>query len=190
MMSSMSSTTRPSRKVFAILAVLLLFLTMVGVTISTTQVIMVGSAPPAPGLLTVDERTYYEFVAPRLDRLVDEVDEVVEMVNRKSRDLIALSLSQERIQTLTDEIITFANENGIPERFQSAHTEIVEGTTTLAGTFGEAKSVLRRLNFSKMSTLIERFNIAAEELHSAQEHLHGVAGSHDAKPSDMRGNIT
>ena len=183
----MSSIPRRPRQLVAAMVMLLLIITMVGVTISSIQSITVGPARPATGLLTVDERTYYEFVAPRLDRLVEEVDDVVELVNRKSRDLIALSLSERRIETLTNEIATYAQDHGVPERFREVHDEMIGGTTALIDTFGDAKSALSRLKFSKMTMLIDAFNNAANELHRAQDHLHTLAGTQDAEQSDTRG---
>lgn len=186
----MSIAARSRRRLIAAVATILLCLTMVGVTLSTTRIIPVEPAPPASGHLTVDERTYYEFVAPRLDRIVEEVDDVVVMVNRKSRDFLALSLSETRIETLTTEITDFARDHGVPERFRPLHADIVSGTSTMFATFGEAKSALRRLNFSKMSTLIDEFNNAADELHRAQEALRQLVGSPEANPSDMQGTTT
>lgn len=179
-----TSFTDPSvhRRRIAFVASLLLLLTMLGVIWSTTGSIQVGPARPAVASLSVDERTYYEYVAPRLDRLVDEVDVVVGMVNTKSRDIIALQLSGNRIETLTDEITAYADEHGVPERFRPVHEEIISGTDTITGTFAEAKSALRRLNFSKMATLIDAFNNAATELHHAQDQLLALAGSTDAAP--------
>ncbi|HWV24979.1 MAG TPA: hypothetical protein VNZ58_12380 [Thermomicrobiales bacterium] len=186
----MSSFPQFRRRPIAIMAVFLLAMTMIGVVMSTTQSIIVNPADPAPSQLSVDERTYYEYVAPRLDRLVEEVDQVVEKANRKSRDLIALSLSEARIDTLTDEIMTFAEENGVPERFRPIHEEIVNGTTSMIDTFGQAKSALSRLNFSRMPALLQEFNDAAAELHSAQDGMYDVTGQPEAPSTNMQGSTT
>src|SRR5699024_1094167 len=98
------------------------------------------------------------------------------MVKGKSRDIIALTLSGERIESLTDEINAFADEHGVPERFRPIHQEITGGTGTIVGIFDQAKSALRNLDFSKMPALIDTFNAAADDLHDAQAHLQTAAG--------------
>lgn len=169
-----------SRKPMLISMVLLLVLTILGVTRSTISDIALDNAGPASQTLSVDERTYYEFVAPRLDRLVIEVDAVAKMAKGKSRDIIALTISGDRIQQLTDEIEEFGEMNGVPARFGSVHRLIKDGTDTVTYTFGEARSALRRFNFSRMPALITKFDDAADTLHLAQDQMTTLVGSETA----------
>jgi len=174
------SHPRVSRKPILVSLILLLALTIVGVTRSTVSDITLDNPKSSARTLSVDERTYYEFVAPRLDRLVVEVDAVAKMANGKSRDIIALTVSGDRIQELTDEIVEFGETNGVPARFRSVHQLIMGGTDTVTYTFGEARSALRRFDFSKMSTLITKFNDAAATLHLAQDQMTTLVGSKTA----------
>ena len=174
----------PQRRTLTFALAALLVMTTIGVSISTASDISLDAPPPASQALSVDERSYYEFVAPRLDRLVVEVDEVVTMVDGKSRDIIALTVHGDRIEELTDEIVTFGEEHGIPPRFDDVHGLIVSGTDTVTYTFGEARLALRRFNFSKMTTLVSEFDAAAQTLHRAQDQMMTVVGITPAQQHD------
>jgi hypothetical protein len=120
------------------------------------------------------------FVALRLDRLVLEVDRVAELVNGKSRDVIALTISADRIETLSEAIIEFGEQHGVPERFGKVHQSILQSTDTLTFAFGEARSALSRFNFSAMTVLVPQFSDAARMLHLAQEEMTSIADSDSA----------
>lgn len=175
---------RTSRSPYITLAVLLLVLlvTVVGVTVSTAshidlQPVMRSSTSG----LTKEESAYYQYVAPRLDRLVSEVDDVVVMVDGKSRDIIALSVSGARIEQLADEIMTYGNDHGVPRRFADIHARIVDATNTATFTFGQARQALRSFDFSGMTGLVGEFQAAAEALHQAQDALRAYGdGKEDA----------
>lgn len=167
---------RADRNSVTMSIIVLLVVTMIGVSISTASHISLKDAQPASAVLTVDERTYYEFVAPRLDRLVAEIDDVVTMVDGKSRDILALTFSGDRIEELKNEILNFGETNGIPSRFADVHKLVVSGTEQVTYTFGEARAALRRFNFSQMAMLVTQFNHAADTLHLAQDHMMSVVG--------------
>jgi hypothetical protein len=179
------TSSRPANRqpiLFSLLVLLLV--TMVGVSISTASDIAIGEARPASRNLSVDERTYYEFVAPRLDRVVVEVDNVVSMVDGKSRDIVALTVSGDRIEELTDDIVGFGATNGVPSRFADVHRLIVGGTESVTYTFDEARKALRRFNFSQMTTLVSQFDSGARTLHLAQEQMLAVVGIDPALRAD------
>ena len=155
---------------------LLLVVTIIGVAMSTASHISLHDPHPSSAVLTVDERTYYEFVAPRLDRLVDEINDVVTMVDGKSRDILALTISGNRIEDLRDDILNFGETNGVPQKFVDVHELVVSATEQVTYTFDEARAALRRFNFSQMTTLVTQFNHAAETLHLAQDHMMSLVG--------------
>lgn len=179
---SMSRPTAqtPSRRPALIGLMLLLLVTVVSVSKVTVEDIDLGEAAPPSASLTVDEETYYRFVAPRLDRMVVEVDRLAEMVNGKSRDIIELTISANRIETLSEAIVEFGEENGVPERFGYVHHRILQSTGTFAYAFDEARSALSRFDFSGMTVLVPQFNDAAHMLHLAQEEMTSIAGSDSA----------
>lgn len=160
--------------------VALLLIGSIGVMITTASDINLGAAGPVSGL-TEDESTYYAYVAPRLDRLVAEVDDVVTMVEGKSRDIVALTVGGNRIETLSREIAIFGEEHGVPERFRPVHASIISATNTTSHTFGQARKALRTFDFSVMSGLVTELKTAADELHDAQGELQAIArGTKDA----------
>lgn len=121
--------------------------------------------------LSLDEEAYYEYVSPRLDRLVVEVDLTREMVETKSRDIVALTRAGNVIDTLTDEIRTYGEDNGVPPRFAELHSRLMDASSTVTTTFDEARTALRTFNFSGMSDLVVGFTAAADEFNACQEDL-------------------
>lgn len=121
--------------------------------------------------LSLDEEAYYEYVSPRLDRLVVEVDLTREMVETKSRDIVALTRAGNVIDTLTDEIRTYGEDNGVPPRFAELHSRLMDASTTVTTTFDEARTALRTFDFSGMSDLVVGFTAAADEFNACQEDL-------------------
>lgn len=176
-MTTPPATPNTNIRIVGIVFSLLLIMTMLGVSLSTASDLGLGEAGPVTTELNLDERTYYEYVAPRLDRLILEVDDVVILVDGKSRDIIALTVSGERIDSLTTEIIDFGEENEVPRRFANIHRLTVNGSETVDYTFDEAKSALRRFNFSEMITLVSKFNDAADTLHQAQDEMRSIVGT-------------
>jgi hypothetical protein len=169
-----------NRRPILISIFILLLVTALGVAMSTASNIALGEPKPASQTLTVDERTYYEFVAPRLDRLVVEIDGVVTMVEGKSRDILALTISGDRIEALTDEIVGYGEAHGVPSRFASVHDLIVGGTTDVTYIFDQARAALRRFDFSRITTLVSHFDSAAQTIHLAQFHMMTVVGTESA----------
>lgn len=126
------------------------------------------------GELTVDEEAYYEYVAPRLELLVVEVEATREMVETKSRDILALTRAGTVIETLTGEIRTYGEENGVPAKFADVHVEILEASRTVNFTFEEARTALRTFNFSGMSDLVVGFGDAADAFTSSRNELNAL----------------
>lgn len=124
--------------------------------------------------LTAEEEAYYEYVAPRLDMLVTEVDATREMVETKSRDILALTRAGTVIETLTDEIVTYGEENGVPPKFASVHEKILAASDTVNFTFDQAKTALRTFNFSGMSDLVVGFSGAADAFTASRNDLQAL----------------
>lgn len=121
--------------------------------------------------LTIDEEAYYEYVAPRLEMLVTEVDATREMVETKSRDIMALTRAGTVIETLTSEIQVYGDENGVPPKFAEVHDQILDASDTVNFTFGEARTALRTFNFSGMSDLVVGFTDAADAFTASRDEL-------------------
>lgn len=164
-----------SQPTVALVLAALILTSAVGVIVSTAQDLHLEPAADASHL-TEEESAYYEYVVPRLDRLVTEVDDVVEMVDEKSRDIIALTISGSRIEELTGEIVAFGESQGVPDRFADIHETILEATDTATYTFDQARKALRSFDFSRMTGLVAEFKAAASGLHEAQDALTAFSG--------------
>lgn len=129
----------------------------------------------ADGLdLSVDEEAYYEYVSPRLERLVTEVAVTREMVETKSRDIVALTRAGSIIDTLTTDIRGYGEANGVPSKFSDVHARILEASDTVIYTFDEARTALRTFNFSAMSGLVVGFGNAADAFVACQDDLEAL----------------
>lgn len=166
---------RASHRAVLLILTALLVLGSLTVMISTVEVVELGVADSATGLNEA-ESAYYEYVAPRLDRLVTEVDDVVVMVEGKSRDILALTISGSRIEDLASEITSYGVAHGVPGRFQNVHATIKRSTDTATFTFDQARESLRTFDFSRMSGLVTDFQDAASGLHTAQAEMETIAG--------------
>ena len=173
-MKETSTTSISRRPVLFVLALLLAF-SSIAVMVTTAEDIVLRSADEVEGLSDA-ETAYYEYVAPRLDRLVTEVDDVVVMVEEKSRDVLALTISGRRIEELTDEIAEYGEQNGVPDRFQGVHASVLDATETATYTFDQARESLRTFEFSRMTGLVHDFKNAANGLHQAQAEMESIAG--------------
>lgn len=127
--------------------------------------------------LSVDEEAYYEYVAPRLEMLVTEVDATREMVETKSRDIMSLTRAGTVIETLTGEIREYGITNVVPEKFEDVHERILKASGTVNATFDEARTALRTFNFSSMSGLVVGFTGAADEFTACNNDLHALVAT-------------
>lgn len=172
--------SRPSP--FRPLIILVTFLLIGGIVTATValQTVEVREIDVDIAELSVDEEAYYEYVAPRLDMLVIEVDATREMVETKSRDIMALTRAGTIIETLTGEIQAFGNEHGVPPKFAGVHAQILTASDTVNFTFEEARTALRTFNFTRMSDLVVGFASAADEFTASRNDLQAlVPGGYD-----------
>lgn len=159
-------------------ALVVLAIILIGGLITATVSLQTVSVPEFQSdavSLSVDEQAYYEFVAPRLEMLVTQTEATREMVASKSRDLISLTRAGTVIETLTDEIRAYGEDNEVPDRFTSVHDRIMAASETVNATFGEARTAIRTFNFSKMAGLVTGFNFAADEFIASNEELAALA---------------
>lgn len=145
-------------------------------TIVATQTVDVQELDYDGGNLGLDEEAYYEYVAPRLNMIVSEVNATVEMVETKSRDIIRLTRAGNTIETLTAEIRAYGEENGVPPRFAEVHARMLDASDTVNFTFGEARHALRTFQFSGMRDLVVNFKQAATEFNECKAELDELTG--------------
>lgn len=138
------------------------------------QTVVIDEIDVDSGALSLDEEAYYEYVAPRLDSLVTEVNATRDMVESKSRDILSLTRAGSVIETLTGEIKAYGDENGVPEKFADVHSRILAASDTVNFTFDQARAALRTFNFSGMTELVSGFGLAADEFTASRDELHAL----------------
>jgi len=166
----------------AVVVAILLVLTWVGVSLSTGTTIPLTAPTTTTQTFTVDEATYYEYVAPRLERLVKETDSVVELVRNRSRNVISLSVHGNRIDTLAADIRAFGSTHPVPARFAAIHQQILDGTEEATSAIADAKSALQRFDFSGIPQLIPQFEAGSETLHAAWDAMTAVTNATPVAP--------
>jgi hypothetical protein len=174
---------RSIRSIAVTIVALLLVLTGVGVSLSTGTAIPLASPTTTSQTFTVDEATYYEYVAPRLERLVKETDNVVELVRTRSRNVIALSVHGNRIDTLASDIRAYGTTHPVPARFAAVHQQILDGTKKATSAIADAKTALRRFDFSGIPQLIPQFEAGSETLHTAWDAMTAIANATPVAPA-------
>lgn len=157
-------------KFTAVLAVLVLLGSFVTFLVAF-QDVTVGPIDVSDAGLSLDEEAYYEYVAPRLDVLVEEINTTVELVETKSRDFVKLSRAGNTIETLTAEIRAYGEESGVPPRFAAVHDHILDASTTINESMDAARKALLSFKFSGMADLIESFKASANEFVDCQSEL-------------------
>lgn len=155
-----------------VLTIIALLLVGASVTFAgALQDVSIGTVDGSDTGLSLDEQAYYEYVAPRLEVLVNEVNITAEMVEGKSRDLIALTRAGNTIDTLTSEIRSYGETHTVPPRFADLHARILGASDTVTSTFDEARKALRTFNFSSMRGLVQSFTTAATEFNACKDEL-------------------
>lgn len=183
----MGNAKQTSRSIGLIMAALMV-LTAVGVTLSTVADIDLGTTTTGEIELTPDEAAYYEYVSPRVDALVVEMTSVSEMVDVKSRNVVALAVAGNKIERLSDEIRTWAQDHPVPDRFAAVHQELAAAIDTATGTFGAARTALTTGNFSRMTDLVPEFHGATDALYNVQRELATLTGHDIATPPANAGS--
>lgn len=192
----------PRARTMVIVGVMVI-LTAVGVVVSATSP---GLLPPAetPGAnLSVDEAAYYEYVAPRLDKLLVELDAVIQLTDNRSRDVVALGVRAARIEQLIDQIRSYGDTSGIPERFGAIDDDMRQHMTNVLDVISEARHVLTTFDFARLPGLSDAFGKAFAGLTTDRDRLqHLVAegnaplvhsrsrGPYDGKWPMMRYHVT
>lgn len=166
--------TRSVRSTAIALILLLVALGGIVTTIGALNSVDVETIDIHSQTLSVDEEAYYEYVSPRLDRLVTEVTATEKMVEEKSRDIVSLTRAGNVIDTLTSEIRTYGEENGVPELFADVHEQILSASDVVTDTFDQARAALRSFDFSQMSSLVDGFGEAADQFSESQTQLEAL----------------
>lgn len=110
-------------------------------------------------------------MVPRLDRLIQESTAVSNLVDGRSRDVLALSRHGSRITGLTNAIAQWDSSNQVPGRFRSAHASLLASADELETLIGEARRSLMSFDFSKMRDLVPRFDKATATIQAVREAL-------------------
>lgn len=158
-----------------IVPLILAILTGFGIVLSATTVGTLPAIAPPAGNVPVDEATYYKYVAPRLDRLLTELEAVQKLTDDRSRDVVSLGLHAKRIETLADQIRAVPV---VPTSMSELHTNILESLDSVTDTIASARSSLLRFDFTQMPTLSDNFKLAISQLSEYRSDLEISVADH------------
>lgn len=133
------------------------------------------STSPPPGL-SADEQAFYAFVAPRLARISAESEELVDLAEERSRNLLELQTRGERIDEGAQEIDDYVSAHGVPDRFAAAHHQYRQGIAGIRAGMEEARTGFLRFDWDRVAAAVDRFTEGADDLAAALEALHRAAG--------------
>jgi hypothetical protein len=175
----MPELSRPGNRpgFLLVIIVAMLVVTWIGVSLSTATRVTLGPPEQTAQTFSVDEAAYYEFVAPRLERLVQETDSVLELVKNRSRNVFSLNVHGNRINRLAAEIKAFGETHPVPERFAAIHKQIIEGSEYATIAISDAESALQRFDFSDIPHLIPQFEDGSRLLHQSWDGLRVIANA-------------
>ena len=123
-------------------------------------------SPPPTGKLTADELAYYEYVSPRVRELAEVTEELEELGEERSRNLVAIQLHGARMTTLVREIKKFREEHGTPARFLKVDQSFEKGADLTTMAMQEAQRGLFAFDWDRVAGAVETFdrgNAAFEE---------------------------
>ena len=150
----------------------LILLTMVGVSL----------APLSTGTPSADgsgDSEFRAFMEPRLAVLLASVQDVEDMVQERSRNILALRAESQRIETIITEIEAYLEEGDIPawgalviEHFRAGSAQVLEAIDA-------ANGALRTFDFSSIPSMVPVFSEGRFEIDTALRTLrdHSVGGS-------------
>lgn len=121
--------------------------------------------------LTPAEQAYLAFMAPRLDRLIDETTSVSSLVDERSRNIIALRGHGNRIAALTTDIIGWDDDKEVPAAFLASHELLLTTAGQLDALIDEAEGALLRLDFAHIGDMIPRFDSAVAAAQTVRDTL-------------------
>ncbi len=167
-----SFTAHPPRRPVLLGAVALLCLAVSLVTYLALQGFLTASVDPgtpAPSVpdLTMDERAYYDFVAPRLRELSAETHALRDAAASKSRNLVDIRVRGERVRGLVREINGYTEKTGTPARFAAAAIAYRAGAEDALVAMREAQQGFMRLDWDRVATAVPRFSDGTEQLDAA-----------------------
>jgi hypothetical protein len=135
----------------------------------------VGTVPAAAVDLSPEERTYYDFVAPRLRELAAQARELARLGEEKSRDLFAIRAHGDRLNELGEELDAFIAANGTPDRFASVEGGYREGIRLAKRGMQEAQRGFLSFDWDRVARAVPVFAAGADRLDSAVQGL-DIAG--------------
>lgn len=142
---------------------------------------LVGSTEDSPALetapysrdrsLTTAEQAYLGFMAPRLDRLIDEATAVSSLVEERSRNIIVLRGHGNRITALTNEIIEWDDDKEVPGDLLASHSSLLAVADELNRLIDEAQSAFLRFDFAGVGEMIPLFDSAVSAARTVRDTL-------------------
>lgn len=135
-----------------------------------------GAPVVAPAALPTAEAAYYEALAPRLDRAALDADALVEIGNRRSRNLLEIRAAQDRMDESLDALDLLLAKRPPPPRFASSVGAYRHGSTSVREAMTEAQAAFLRFDWDRVAAAYDRAGNGAAALHRAERELAVAVG--------------
>lgn len=135
-----------------------------------------SAGPPAA------ETVYRKALAPRIERAALDADALVEIGERRSRNLLEIRAAQNRMGDSLAAIDLLLANRPPPADLQSSISGYWEGAEALREAMTEAQAGFVRLDWERVAAAYERAGTGAAALHRAERLLASAAGGPSATP--------
>jgi hypothetical protein len=134
-----------------------------------------ASSSPAAGL-TAQERTYYEYMQPRLVTVDAESRKLADLGRHKSRNLLEIETRGNRVTKAAGEIDTYVGDHGVPLKFARSYESYQEGIENVRAAMKTARAALFSFKFDQVPAAVAQFDAGTLALDHALLQLQQESG--------------
>ena len=136
-----------------------------GLSSRPLQVLTPPAAPPET------EALYAQELETRLGTAAAEARSLVDLAERRSRNLLEIRAAQRRMEDKLDAVDAFASAHPTPAPFASTLDNYRSGANSIRAAMAEAQSGFLRLDWERVASAYDQLATGADRLRDAHEQL-------------------
>jgi hypothetical protein len=136
----------------------------------------VGTPVPLPVGMSAEERSFYDFVVPRMLKASAEAQVLAELGREKSRNIFELQTRGDRVDRYESEIASFISSHRVPDRFAAPMREFLRGESDLQHAMADSKRGMMTFDWNLVAAQIAVFEKGANTVKSATDQIQATAG--------------
>jgi hypothetical protein len=135
-----------------------------------------GTPVPLPAGMSADERSFYDFVVPRMLKISAEAQILAELGREKSRNIVELQTRGDRVDRYESEITSYISSHRVPDRFAPTMREFLRGVSDLQHAMADSKRGMMTFDWDLVAAQIDVFDRGANEVKSVTNQIQREAG--------------